>query len=72
MARLKRLSNGSWTTSSIEEHLSYVRNFGDAIEEINHCGVDLPQFAPEGLASLERAHAYVGLPWLSRRAARTP
>ncbi|MDA9464760.1 hypothetical protein [Bradyrhizobium sp. CCBAU 53415] len=56
------LSNGSWTMPSMEEHLGYVRDFGDAIEEINHRGIDLRQFAPEGLTSQERAQAYAGLP----------
>ncbi|WP_271612525.1 hypothetical protein [Bradyrhizobium sp. CCBAU 21362] len=56
------LSHGSWTIPSQEEHLGYVRSFGDVIEEINHRGIDLRQFAPEGLTPQERAQAYAGLP----------
>lgn len=56
------LSRGSWSIPSMEEHLGYVRSFGDAIEEINHRGIDLRQFAPEGLTPQERAQAYAGLP----------
>lgn len=56
------LSHGNWPMPSMEEHLGCVREFGDAVEEINHRGIDLRQFAPEGLTSQERAQAYAGLP----------
>jgi hypothetical protein len=56
------LTHGSWPMPSMDEHLGYVRKFGDAIEEINHRGIDLRQFAPQGLTPEERAQAYAGLP----------
>jgi hypothetical protein len=56
------LSHGSCQMPSMEEHLGYVRDFGDAIEEINHRGIDLRQLAPAGLTPQERAQAYAGLP----------
>jgi hypothetical protein len=56
------LMNGSWPKPSQEQHLGYIRKFGDAIEEINHRGIDLRQFAPRDLSAQERAEAYAGLP----------
>lgn len=56
------LTKGGWPMPSQEQHLGYVRDFGDAIEEINHRGIDLRQFAPWGLTPQERAQAYAGLP----------
>jgi|SRR5882672_8893863 len=56
------LMNGSWPKPSQEQHLGYVRQFGDAIEEINHRGIDLRQLAPRDLSAQERAEAYAGLP----------
>ena len=40
---------------SQEQHLVYVRKFGDAIDEINHRGIDMRQFAagaPDRLMNL--------------------
>lgn len=56
------LMNGSWRKPSQAQHLDYIRKFGDAIEEINHRGIDLRQFAPRDLSAQERAEAYAGLP----------
>jgi hypothetical protein len=56
------LLNGNWPMPSQEQHLGYVRNFGDAIEEINHRGIDMRRFDPQGLTPKERAQAYAGLP----------
>lgn len=56
------LAKGSWRMPSMEEHLGYARDFGDAMEEINHRGIDLRQFDARGLTPQERAQAYEGLP----------
>lgn len=56
------LSDGSWEKPSMKQHLCYVREWADAVEEINHRGIDLRQFAPQGLTAQERAQAYTGLP----------
>jgi hypothetical protein len=56
------LLRGSWPMPSQEEHLGYIRKFGDAIDEINHRGIDMRQFDPRSLTPQERAQAYAGLP----------
>jgi hypothetical protein len=56
------LLKGNWPMPSQEQHLGYVRKFGDAIEEINHRSIDMRQFDPRGLTQQERALAYAGLP----------
>jgi hypothetical protein len=56
------LMNGSWPKPSQEQHLAYVRQFGDSIEEMNHRQIDLPEMAHRDLSGQERAEAYAGLP----------
>ncbi len=56
------LLKGNWPMPSQEQHLVYVRKFGDAIDEINHRGIDMRQFDPRSLTPQERAPAYAGLP----------
>jgi hypothetical protein len=56
------LLNGSWPKPSPEQHLVYVRQLGDSIEEINHRQIDLRQIAHRDLSGQERAEAYAGLP----------
>lgn len=53
---------GGWTKPPQEQGMAYMRAFGDAIEEINHRGIDLRQLAPRDLTTQERAIAYAGLP----------
>lgn len=55
------LMNGSWPKPSQEEHLGYLRQFGDSIEEINFRHIDLRQLAHRDLSGPERAEAYTGL-----------
>ena len=56
------LMNGNWPKPSQGQHLGYVRQFGDAIEEINHRQIDLRRFAHRDLTAQERGEAYSGLP----------
>ena len=56
------LLKGNWPMPSQEQHLGYVRRFGDAIDEINHRGIDMRQIDPRSLTPQERAQAYAGLP----------
>ena len=56
------LVKGSWTKPPQEQGMAHMRAFGDAIEEINHRGIDLRQLAPRNLSGQERAAAYAGLP----------
>ncbi|HMM92352.1 hypothetical protein [Bradyrhizobium sp.] len=56
------LMDGNWPKPSQGQHLGYVRQFGDAIEEINHRQIDLRRFAHCDLSAQERAEAYSGLP----------
>jgi hypothetical protein len=56
------LMNGGWVKPSQEQHLVYIRQFGDAIEELNHRQIDLRQLSHRDLSGPERAEAYAGLP----------
>jgi hypothetical protein len=56
------LLRGGWKKPPQEEGMAYMRQFGDAIEEMNHRGIDMRQFAHRDLSRQERAEAYAGLP----------
>lgn len=53
---------GSWATPSPEQHLDYGARYGDAIDEINHRGIDMRAFDPETFSPQDRRQAYAGLP----------
>ncbi|MGP9811828.1 hypothetical protein ACTZWT_09980 [Rhodopseudomonas sp. NSM] len=53
---------GAWAKPPQEEAMDHMRDFGDAVEEINHRGIDLRQLDSRDLTMEERATAYSGLP----------
>ena len=53
---------GDWPKPSQDETSGRLRQFGDAIDEINRRGLDMRQFNPQSLSHDERREIYAGLP----------
>lgn len=54
--------NGGWARPPAEVTQSHIRQFGDAIDEINERGLDMRNFNPGRMTETDRAKAYFGLP----------
>jgi len=53
---------GIWLKPSREETAAYIRQFGDAIDEINYRGLDMRDFSPRLMSEADRTEVYMGLP----------